>query len=128
MPDKVFVDTNILVYLVNEDSPFNKSVEKKFKELVEKYGHKIFISRQVLREYNIEKWSRIFKVLNETEETTKVLLRLIETYKFKGKRIHDANIIATMIVNSIKRLFTLNTNDFKNFKEVEVIGILMRNF
>ena len=144
MPDKVFFDTNILVYLANEDSSFSDRIEKKFREIIKTYGCEIYISRQILREYavvmtkpgiienpltpeevvlDIEKWSEIFQVLDETEETTQVLLKLIKTYNIKGKKIHDANIVATMIVNSIKNLFTLNINDFKNFKEIQLISI-----
>jgi len=51
MRDKVFLDTNILIYLVNEDSPFHDNVSNKFKEIASK--GEIWISRQVLREYAV---------------------------------------------------------------------------
>jgi predicted nucleic acid-binding protein len=80
MQDKIFLDTNILVYLANEDSPFHAEILKKFKEIGAKY--ELWISRQVLREYavvmtrqgivesplssneialDIEKWEDIFQ-------------------------------------------------------------------
>lgn len=142
--DKIFIDTNILVYLVNEDSPFKEKVEKKLEEIVKQYRNEIYISRQVLREYavvvtnpriiekplspeevlcDLERWKSVFQVLDETEETTLALMELIRVYKIKGKRIYDANIVATMIVHSIKELFTLNVDDFKNFKEIQLISI-----
>ncbi|MGD0883585.1 MAG: hypothetical protein ABSA46_01700 [Thermodesulfovibrionales bacterium] len=40
----------------------------------------------------------------------------------KGKRIHDANIAATMIANGVSILFTLNVEDFKTFKEIRLIS------
>jgi len=144
MPDKIFIDTNILVYLVNEDSPFRVKVEKKFREIVKRYGSEIYISRQVLREYavvmtkpgtvenplspeevicDLERWNNIFQVLDETEGTTQVLMELIKNYGIKGKKIHDANIVATMVVYSIKNLFTLNVNDFKMFEEIHLVAI-----
>jgi len=53
MPDKdrVFLDTNVLIYLANEDSPFHSSTLAKFKEVA--VGTEIWISRQVLREYGV---------------------------------------------------------------------------
>jgi predicted nucleic acid-binding protein len=36
MPDKIFVDTNILVYLANEDSSFHLRSAEKFKEVAGK--------------------------------------------------------------------------------------------
>ncbi|MBW2741563.1 MAG: hypothetical protein JRE64_22585 [Deltaproteobacteria bacterium] len=51
MRDKVFLDTNILVYLANEDSPFHLGATKMFKEIAGKC--ELWISRQVLREYAV---------------------------------------------------------------------------
>ena len=36
MPDKIFVDTNILVYLANEGSPFHLRAAEEFKEIAGK--------------------------------------------------------------------------------------------
>jgi predicted nucleic acid-binding protein len=142
MPDKVFVDTNILVYLANEDSPFHLRTVEKFKEVAGK--SELWISRQVLREYavvmtkpgivekplsskeitsDIEKWESIFQIADETEEVTGILVELIKAYDIKGKKIHDANIVAAMMANSIQTLFTLNVDDFKKFKKIQLIAI-----
>ncbi len=142
MQDKIFLDTNILVYLVNEDSPFHANVSKKFSEI--RHGHQFWISRQILREYavvmtrpgimekplsseelvsDIEAWKRIFQIADETEQVTDRLTDLIKNFNIKGKRIHDANIVATMLTNSISKLFTVNLNDFKKFKEIDIVTI-----
>lgn len=142
MQDKVFLDTNFLVHLANEDSPFNLEFIKLLGELKE--GYELWISRQVLREYavimsrsgfiekpvdsgslvsDLMKWESIFSVADETEEVTINLLKLISTYTICGKRIHDANIVATMITNSITNLLTLNREDFKNFKEINLMRL-----
>jgi predicted nucleic acid-binding protein len=140
MSDKIFFDTNILIYLANEDSPFHLEVAKTFKEIARK--SELWISRQVLREYavvmtrhgivekplsskeivsDMEKWGSLFQVADETEEVTNILVELIKTYNIKGKSIHDANIIAVMTANSIQTLFTLNIKDFKKFKKIQLI-------
>jgi predicted nucleic acid-binding protein len=48
---KVFIDTNILVYLVNENSDFHEEVANRFETLAEDY--ELWISRQILREYAV---------------------------------------------------------------------------
>lgn len=120
MQDKVFLDTNILVYLSNEDSSFHQDAIRTFEKLAGEY--ELWVSRQVLREYavvmtrpdiiekplsstevatDIEKWQSIFQISDETEDVTKILLDLIKTYDIKGKKIHDANIVATMLVKTV---------------------------
>ena len=142
MQDKVFLDTNILIYLVNEDSPFHDNVLNKFKEIASR--NELWISRQILREYavvvtrpgtvekplspeiiasDIENLKDTFHVADETEETTRILIELIKSYKITGKNIHDANIFATMTANSIRNLFTLNTGDFQKFNDLILITI-----
>jgi len=54
---------------------------------------------------------------------TKILKELIETYNIKWKRIHDANIVASMVANLIQSLFTLNIDDFKIFEKIKLITI-----
>ena len=51
MEGSIFLDTNILVYLANGDSPHHLKVLRRFKEL---WGYSQFwVSRQVLREYAV---------------------------------------------------------------------------
>jgi predicted nucleic acid-binding protein len=136
----VFLDTNILVYLANEDFPFHSEVLAKFKAI--SAGHEIWISRQVLREYamvmtreglvekplspeevveDIKQWSACLRVADETISVTDALLSLITKYNIKGKKVHDANIAATMKVNGIKKLFTVNVKDFSQIEDLEFI-------
>jgi len=69
---------------------------------------------------DIEKWQSIFQIADETEEVTKILLDLIKTYNIKGKKIHDANIVATMLVNGINLLYSFNSDDFVRFEEIKL--------
>ena len=142
MRAKLFVDTNILVYLANESSEFHQKVLEQFQQVSRDYD--LFISRQVLREYavimtrpgmmehpltpdevveDIQKWETIFTITDETQSVTEKLMSLLKKYQLKGKRIHDANIIATMLDSSISVIFTNNESDFKKFEEIRIIGI-----
>ncbi|PXF56117.1 MAG: hypothetical protein C4B57_01345 [Deltaproteobacteria bacterium] len=70
----------------------------------------LWISRQVLREYavvmtrtgivekplspdevaaGIEQWESIFKIADETEEVTAILVEMIKEYAIEGKSIHS---------------------------------------
>jgi len=49
--DRIFLDTNVLVYLVDEDAQFHEKAMEIFSNIKENYD--IWISRQVLREYAV---------------------------------------------------------------------------
>jgi predicted nucleic acid-binding protein len=142
MKDRIFLDTNILVYLSDTGAEFHATVKEIFKDITEKY--EIWISRQILREYavvvsrkedvekplkpqeitnDIAKWEISFRVIDETQEITENLKNLILKYNLKGKRIHDANIVASMMEYSIPLLFTFNVRDFQVFEEVQLFEI-----
>lgn len=72
---------------------------------------------------DIRQWSSCFKVADETEAVTHFLVEMIVKYNVKGKRIHDMNVAATMKAYSIKKLFTLNTRDFDQVEDLELISI-----
>lgn len=141
MKDNLFLDTNILVYYMNKDSDLNKEVKQVFQIVKDKYN--LWISRQILREYavivsrsdfmekaldsevvadDLEAWENELNVADETEEVTMNLRKLIKQYKISGKKIHDANIVATMITNDIKYILTYNKEDFNRFEEIEIMG------
>ena len=140
MPAKLFVDTNVLVYVANTSSEFHQSVLEKFMQAAKTY--ELVISRQVIREYavimtrpgiverpltaqevseDIEKWKQVFEIVDETEDVTDQLVALIKKYDLKGKRIHDANIVATMLAFSITAILTVNIDDFKKFAEITIL-------
>ena len=60
---------------------------------------------------------QVFQIADETDITTRELLKLIQSYPIGGKQIHDANIVATMLAYDIDTLMTLNTSDFKRFSD-----------
>lgn len=139
-----FIDTNILVYAVSSDSPFH-SLAKKILEQKLKNEYELWISPQVIREYlvvmsrseilmqrqtmkevirDFKKVSGLFSIANDTTNGTEKLYELIEKYDVKGKNIHDANVVATMLVNSIQEIITQNVKDFRRFEpEISIISL-----
>ncbi len=94
------------------------------------------MSRQVLREYlaalsrpqtfakprpvreltgDIRYFLSHFQLAEEGPEVTEKLLELIETIEVGGKQVHDANVVATMLVNGVPVLLTHNVEDFVRF-------------
>ena len=66
-----------------------------------------------------------FTVFNDDPGVTEQLLELAESVSVSGKQIHDANIVATMLVNDVHELLTHNVNDFKRFSSyIEIIPLI----
>jgi len=135
LKDDIFIDTNILLRYQIRNFPecplVKQAVDKLFQE-----GHRIWISRQVLREFSgvctrpqkfmnpissaviaqrIEAFMPMFDIADETSATSQAFLWLMKQFPIGGKQVHDANIVATMQVYRIPKLFTLNIADFKRF-------------
>jgi predicted nucleic acid-binding protein len=53
-----------------------------------------------------------FPVLPEPPEVLDLWLHLVLTHGLKGKRVHDAHLLATMKANGITHLLTFNAADF----------------
>ena len=71
----------------------------------------------VLNTMQLEGITRVCRVANETAEVTTQLLGLLKDYPTRGKQVHDANIVATMLAYDIDTLLTLNVDDFKRFED-----------
>lgn len=48
--------------------------------------------------------------------------RLVERYKVKGVNVHDARLVAAMIVNNLTHIVTFNGQDFRRYQEVTIIS------
>ena len=147
MDDKrgVFIDTNILIYASISNSPFYQLAHDAIRR-IEKESAEVFISRQVLREYlasmtrpdmltkelsrdlvikAVRHFEEDFTVFNDAPRVTEQLLELAEAVSVSGKQIHDANIVATMLVNDVYSLLTHNVIDFKRFSPyIEVVPLV----
>jgi predicted nucleic acid-binding protein len=137
MGDKValFIDTNILIRHLVKTAPEHLKIRTAL-ERAWKNGEQIWISRQIMRELAnvltrpqpyapprssaeacavLRNLPFSFQIAEEMYPVGDRLIELMETIPMGGKQVHDANIIATMLVYDIPRLFTLNTADFTRF-------------
>jgi predicted nucleic acid-binding protein len=134
----IFIDTNILVYANLALSPFHIQATERLRSLAEQ-GIDLYISRQTLREYlaamtrrsdltgtipiesliaDVRYFANYFRLVEDNSLVTERLITLIAEIPSGGKQVHDANIVATMLVYGIPQLLTHNTSDFARFSEL----------
>lgn len=141
---QIMVDTNILIYANYADAIFKEQARNKLHWLI-KNEYNLWISRQIVREflvyatrYNFENdkiESNIFvdnifrnfqqySIANDNDKISANLKNLITKHKLSGKKIHDANIVATMQAYNITNLLTHNVKDFERFADdIEIIPL-----
>jgi predicted nucleic acid-binding protein len=102
-------------------------------------GIELWISRQVLREFlttltrpqafmnprpvatvieRVRFFQTQFRVAEDNSQVTERLLSLMSEIPSGGRQVHDANIVATMLVYHIPQLLTHNTGDFSRFSQL----------
>ena len=137
----VFADTNVLLCATDRSREHHEEARRLIREAGPS-GYHLAVSGQIIREYlvvatrpvagnglglsipealnNVDQFSRPPTVFcDEPESVTARLRQLTAAHDLKGKRIHDANVVATMLVHGIRRLITENTRDFAVFDEIE---------
>ncbi len=134
--DPVFIDTNVLVAAAVDLHP-SHGVAAAYLARIASEGGAACISGQVCREFLValtrgpvegrsftvdealsvlDKARESFVVLDEDEASLREFLDLVRRHDVKGKKLHDANIVATMRANAVARLATLNASDFQRFE------------
>ena len=141
----LFADTNVFLSATDR----SRSQHEAARDLLIEAGDGRFqlaLSGQVVREYlvvatrpvdanglgletqealrNVQVFtSAPFIFCDEPEAVSHRLRDLTAARELTGRRIHDANIAATMLVHGIPRLVTQNTRDFVELKEIEVCDL-----
>jgi predicted nucleic acid-binding protein len=62
-----------------------------------------------------------FALLEEKPEVVGIWLDLVTRFRLKGKRIHDAHLLATIKANGVPTLLTLNPRDFPDGSGIEIV-------
>ena len=134
----MLIDSNILIYAINADSPKNRSAQTFLKENsgnLEIAHQNIFETIRVLTHpkfSNPMKLDMALKaVFNITESSTIIspdqntyflALEFIKQNQLSGNRIFDAYLAATALSNDINTIITDNVLDFKKFKGLKIIN------
>lgn len=144
---KAFVDTNVLLRAIHTSMPLHTEAELLI-TTARQNDYELWVSRQVIREYiaqvtrpgllahpldaaqiraKVNTIRATFRVADETDVVTDKLLELLEEFSTGGKQVHDANIVATMLVYNIDVLLTQNVDDLKRFASKISIRPLIAN-
>lgn len=144
MVAKAFVDTNILLRALLTEIDLHAEADALIKRLLREQTD-LWISGQVIREFIVQAThprtlktpltteeviheihiiEQLFHVADETATVRRNLLDLLREFPTRGKLIHDANIVATMLVYGIDTLVTINVDDFKRFSnKIKLISL-----
>lgn len=146
--DLSLFDTNLLVYATFKDLPFHK-VAKKIRDSGLTGALRACLTPQVLTEFYsiVTSRKRVVKPLPPSiaarevenylraDSITKVYMKattpqriveLAREFEVTGARIFDVQLIATMLDNGIRRIYTANEEDFERFGEIEVVNPFKR--
>ena len=136
--DRAFLDTNVLLAATDE----GRQEHERALAVLDEWpaaGVALYASGQVLREYlcvatrdvaenglglapaealsNVSAFRGRLRVLEESAKVSDRLIALLSTIHCLGKQVHDANVVATMLVHGIETIVTNNENDFSRFAE-----------
>lgn len=137
----VLVDTNILLTLSSRRFPEYSDVDTSIK-ILRRQSSQLVISSQNVIEYwaactrplerngfglSIERAQHELRYIEENYSVTKDLPAIYETWKdlvfshkISGRQVHDARLVAVMLVYGIDRILILNGADFKRFADVGI--------
>ena len=143
----LFVDTNVLIYATDPRSPLQPIAAETLRQASDS-GVPLVVSPQVLREYlavagrpatsggvtplddvldNIETFRVAFRVVEDSSAVIDRLIALVRQLPVAGRRVHDTNIVATMLVHGVRRLLTHNTGDFERYAHLISVVPLVRD-
>jgi len=137
------LDTNILLRSVDSTHPMNPDAVNAIITLRNR-GEQLYIvpqnliefwnvcTRQIQRnglgrsateaEAEINRLKQIFPLLLDTEAIYQEWERLVITYKVIGVNVHDARLVAAMIVHGLTNILTFNITDFARYSEITAVN------
>ncbi|HMB27172.1 MAG TPA: PIN domain-containing protein [Blastocatellia bacterium] len=62
-----------------------------------------------------------FPLLDDTPAILTNWVNLVATHDVKGKKVHDARLVAVMLAHSVTHLLTFNTSDFINYPGITLV-------
>jgi predicted nucleic acid-binding protein len=136
-PDRVMLDTSVLIAATDEGRAEHRDALTVVNDWATRQTE-LCTSGQILREYltvatrpaernglglnlpdalgNVRAIRERTTLLAEDTTVTGRLLSLLADVECRGKQVHDANVVATMLVHGVRAVVTMNTGDFNRFE------------
>ena len=131
---KLLLDTNALIYSIDEGSKYFNKAQKLFSEPFE-----LCTTSKNLSEFLavvtripkiplplndasliVEDFINVMTIYYPTQESFLTFQDLIRKYKPSGLQIHDYEIVSIGLANQTTTIATFNEKDFKKIKEIEL--------
>jgi predicted nucleic acid-binding protein len=141
MPD-CLLDTNVLIYLVSAGAPEHVAATAAVGRILAS-GAKAVIAAQSIYEFwsvatrpvtanglgwtvertrsTVETLLARFPILYEPPEVVGIWIGIVTERGVKGKRVHDAHLLATMKANGVSHLLTFNASDFPAMDDLAIL-------
>ena len=136
--DRAVLDTNVLLAATDKGRPEHARAVAALDDWPAA-GATLYSSGQILREYmavasrpvqdnglglaqtdavaNARALRGRLRLLAEDDRVSERLLAPLDEVACTGKQVHDANVVATMLVHGIDTLVTLNLDDYTRYGE-----------
>lgn len=128
---KLVLDTNVLIYGINEESEFFERV----REVLENRHYSFYVTTKSISEFisvlsKLDRYDVIenelpsildnFTIIYPNKKSTRIFQNLIKKYRPIGNRVFDIEIVSIMLSKKLKNIFTFNTRDFISIEEVNI--------
>jgi predicted nucleic acid-binding protein len=70
----------------------------------------------------VAKLKTIFPLLLDTSAIYPEWERLVSTYQVKGVNVHDARLVAAMLIHNLTHILTFNIEDFRRYVEITPVN------
>jgi|SRR3989344_3778838 len=138
--DKILIDTNILVYAYDLSDKTKHELSSNLLKKCWENKKQFMVSLQNLSEFYVVVTKKIQNPIanNEAEKVVKqfiefnnwikltpkktTLLKAMEISKINNISYWDAMVVAVMIENNVKTIYTENLKDFRNLKGINAIN------
>lgn len=134
----MLIDSNILIYAINADSPKHKKAQlfveenapnleiahQNILETLRVLTHKGFQNPMELADAitAVKAIAQLCRIISPNRTAYYLSVELITKYKLRGNRIFDAYLTATALSSGVEVIATDNVKDFKKFAPLKIIN------
>lgn len=136
------LDTNVLLRLYQPNSPEFSSIRRAVNSLHRANAALYYLSQNIIEFWNVStrplaqngyglsptetdevarQIEKAFTLLPDVEAIHHEWRRLVSAYGVSGAKVHDARIVAAMIVHGVRQILTLDGSDFERYTEIAIV-------
>lgn len=137
------LDTNVLLRLYQPNSPEFSSIRRAVNSLHRANVALYYLSQNIIEFWNVStrpiaqngyglsptetnevatQIEKAFILLPDVEAIHDEWRRLVFAYGVSGTKVHDARIVAAMIVHRVSHILTLDGSDFERYSEIVIVA------